>query len=113
MDYRDEEDLAKLEPFISRDSDERQVVHKRFSWIDIKLVLLVICGLLSAAIVALSIAYVNLSKSAVSPQSTGHDCGNSPTEALGKGCVFDLMNYAYTPPECYDQALVDVSLPSK
>jgi hypothetical protein len=29
------------------------------------------------------------------------DCGISPSEARDRGCIFDIMRYAWTPPECY------------
>lgn len=30
-------------------------------------------------------------------------CGNNPSEAKANGCIFDVMNYAWTRPECYDE----------
>ncbi|KAF2008380.1 hypothetical protein BU24DRAFT_415924 [Aaosphaeria arxii CBS 175.79] len=44
------------------------------------------------------------------PDGTFATCGSTPEEALEKGCVFDLMNYAWTPPECYSAQLLDDSL---
>ena len=29
-------------------------------------------------------------------------CGSSPAEAKAMGCVFDVMSFAWTPPQCYD-----------
>ena len=40
------------------------------------------------------------------------DCGSTPSEAKSKGCVFDLMNYAWTPKDCYDGELSQESLRS-
>lgn len=37
-------------------------------------------------------------------------CGSTPDEAISRGCVFDLMNYAWTPPECYSSQLLNESL---
>jgi hypothetical protein len=31
-------------------------------------------------------------------------CGSSPAEAKAMGCVFDVMSFAWTPPQCYDHA---------
>lgn len=31
------------------------------------------------------------------------DCGTSPQEAKAKGCIFDLMNYHWIRPECYNE----------
>jgi hypothetical protein len=30
------------------------------------------------------------------------DCGNTPTEALRRGCAFDPISFAWQTPECYD-----------
>src|SRR2546421_1717786 len=30
------------------------------------------------------------------------DCGNTPTEALRRGCIFDPISFAWQTPECYD-----------
>ncbi|KAH0555745.1 hypothetical protein GP486_006308 [Trichoglossum hirsutum] len=38
------------------------------------------------------------------------DCGKTPAEAKAKGCVFDIMNYAWTPPACYEKDLADEAL---
>lgn len=32
-------------------------------------------------------------------------CGHSRAEALAAGCVFDMLSYAWIPPDCYDAAL--------
>lgn len=32
-------------------------------------------------------------------------CGNSPDEARKRGCRFESHNFAWTPPECYDEEL--------
>ncbi|KIW09344.1 uncharacterized protein PV09_00245 [Verruconis gallopava] len=29
-------------------------------------------------------------------------CGSSPAEAKAMGCIFDVMSFAWTPPQCYD-----------
>lgn len=33
------------------------------------------------------------------------DCGGSPDEARARGCRFELHNFAWIPPECYDEEL--------
>ncbi|KAK7984729.1 hypothetical protein PG988_002351 [Apiospora saccharicola] len=33
------------------------------------------------------------------------DCGRSPDGAIAKGCVFESHNFAWKPPDCYDQEL--------
>ncbi|KAK6849296.1 hypothetical protein PG995_013129 [Apiospora arundinis] len=33
------------------------------------------------------------------------DCGRTPDEAIAKGCHFESHNFAWTPPDCYDQEL--------
>ncbi|KAK6612167.1 hypothetical protein H4I96_01380 [Botrytis cinerea] len=35
------------------------------------------------------------------------DCGNSPAEALEKGCVWDLMSFSWTHPACYNKNISD------
>lgn len=37
-------------------------------------------------------------------------CGNNPTEAKKNGCIFDVMNYAWTPPQCYDKVASEEAL---
>ncbi|KAK1996437.1 hypothetical protein LX36DRAFT_723016 [Colletotrichum falcatum] len=32
-------------------------------------------------------------------------CGNNPEEASRRGCLFESHNFAWTPPECYDDEL--------
>ncbi|TLD09220.1 uncharacterized protein PgNI_06753 [Pyricularia grisea] len=36
-----------------------------------------------------------------------YSCGNTPEEARALGCKFELHNFAWVPPECYDQQLGD------
>ncbi|KAH7418523.1 hypothetical protein BKA64DRAFT_613703 [Cadophora sp. MPI-SDFR-AT-0126] len=55
--------------------------------------------------------HINLSKSEVQdwPEVQGGsqmivDCGSNPDEAKSKGCVWDLMNFAWTHPLCYNRA---------
>lgn len=33
------------------------------------------------------------------------DCGGSPDKARARGCRFELHNFAWVPPECYDEEL--------
>jgi hypothetical protein len=35
-------------------------------------------------------------------QSQYIDCGNTPTEALRRACIFDPISFAWQTPECYD-----------
>ncbi|OCL05570.1 hypothetical protein AOQ84DRAFT_267189, partial [Glonium stellatum] len=39
-------------------------------------------------------------------------CGNTTETAIANGCIFDIMNYAWTPQICYDQEVIDESLPT-
>ncbi|EUC27358.1 hypothetical protein COCCADRAFT_52081, partial [Bipolaris zeicola 26-R-13] len=34
-------------------------------------------------------------------------CGNSPSEARARGCVFESSNLAWVPAECYDKEISD------
>ena len=38
-------------------------------------------------------------------QGPKRPCGHSAEEAKAAGCVFDIMNVAWMPWECYDQKL--------
>ncbi|KAK8067396.1 hypothetical protein PG997_014143 [Apiospora hydei] len=40
-----------------------------------------------------------------SPQEVSHDCGVSPEEASAKGCVFDMLAFAWVPQQCFDAEL--------
>jgi|SRR3569833_1057220 len=33
-------------------------------------------------------------------------CGNSSTEALGNGCIFDIMSFTWSHPQCFDEELM-------
>ncbi|KAH6675053.1 hypothetical protein B0J14DRAFT_27465 [Halenospora varia] len=35
------------------------------------------------------------------------DCGTTPAEAKAQGCIFDRINYGWTPPACLDTELED------
>jgi len=35
------------------------------------------------------------------------DCGSTPAEARSRGCIFDRINYGWTPPACFDAELED------
>ena len=37
-------------------------------------------------------------------------CGPTPAEAKSQGCVFDPMNFSWTPPACIDKELMDEML---
>lgn len=37
-------------------------------------------------------------------------CGTTPEYAAKAGCIFDLMNYGWTPPACYDHELSNSSI---
>jgi hypothetical protein len=41
-----------------------------------------------------------------------YPCGTTPEEASAAGCIFDLMNYSWTHPSCYDASLSLSSLSS-
>ena len=34
------------------------------------------------------------------------ECGNSPSEALSRGCSFDVMSFAWLPAPCFDKELM-------
>ncbi|KAK2007415.1 hypothetical protein LZ32DRAFT_622193 [Colletotrichum eremochloae] len=36
------------------------------------------------------------------------ECGHTPDEAIARGCRFESHNFAWTPPDCYDQELDDL-----
>lgn len=42
-----------------------------------------------------------------SVSSSSNHCGFSAEEALALGCQFDILNYAWQPPECFDQDIYD------
>jgi hypothetical protein len=37
-------------------------------------------------------------------------CGSSPAEARSMGCIFDVMSFAWTPPQCYDHEVSQMYL---
>ncbi|KXT09244.1 hypothetical protein AC579_6774 [Pseudocercospora musae] len=43
---------------------------------------------------------------------TEYHCGSNPAEAQALGCVFDIMNFAWTHPHCYDEPLASEYLSS-
>jgi hypothetical protein len=46
----------------------------------------------------------------LSPSGLSVDCGTTNREARGKGCVFDLMVYGWTPPACYEEDIASEAL---
>lgn len=42
----------------------------------------------------------------------GSDCGTSSAEAIANGCIFDVLRYAWIPPQCYDDVAVEEAGPS-
>ena len=72
------------------------------------LLLLGIIYLLSIRVSTTTTATVTLNRL---PSSAKNDdtagCGTTPQEAIAHGCVFDLLNYAWSPPACYSPSLMN------
>ena len=60
--------------------------------------------LLSA--LALSFILIFFAWARVIPDLTLSSCGNTPTSARERGCLFDLISFTWQVPECYDASLV-------
>lgn len=81
--------------------------------------LLALTGLFIVAVFGSGVFLASLDRYVRSPQSTLQDgdpqltspptitqCGTTPAEARALGCRFELHNFAWVPPACYDEALV-------
>ncbi|MCJ1444135.1 MAG: hypothetical protein MMC23_004636 [Stictis urceolatum] len=65
--------------------------------------LLLAIGLLTASTL---IQTSRLSRmTSTSPANVTRGCGNSSAEARAAGCVFDIMNFSWQHPECFDREL--------
>jgi hypothetical protein len=42
-------------------------------------------------------------RSGYSPDVLSNHCGSTSEEAIALGCKFDVLNYAWQPPECFDE----------
>lgn len=67
-------------------------------------------GILTVIAVLTQQKLVDSDSAAPNPGIDG--CGETPAEAEAAGCIFDLMNYGWTPPACYDRELSTLSLDS-
>jgi hypothetical protein len=69
--------------------------------------------LITGCLLAFLLLIATLANAGIHKISHSHrvlDCGQSPAEAKAKGCIFDIMNYAWTPPACYEPDLAEEAL---
>ncbi|KAI9147088.1 hypothetical protein HJFPF1_13120 [Paramyrothecium foliicola] len=96
----------------SQDSDSTMLWKERSPWYrSSHLKKQVFVGLvILSLVITIGIQSLKLSKHHPAT-TTGHKpgesgrCGFNATEAIARGCVFDYMNFAWQPPECYDAEL--------
>jgi hypothetical protein len=63
---------------------------------------------LLAVLVGMVLYIKDLKRSIYAPQTVQwKHCGNSSAEAQSRGCVLDLIDRAWIPPECHDDQLMD------
>jgi hypothetical protein len=85
---------------------------KERCWVKLFLTIIFIFTILLVTILAIATQHRFSSTQASGNDAVTNGCGTSAKEAAVSGCIFDLMNYGWTPPTCYDHDLSNSSLSS-
>lgn len=59
----------------------------------------------AAIILVVTIMTFTRLRSRSPPEFLDKHCGSTPDEALALGCKFDVLNYSWQPPECFDEGV--------